>query len=94
MRLFDFMDENKDGKICYNEYLFHIVGEMNEYRRGLAMKAFELMDKDKNGVLDIDDIRGTYSAKEHPEVKAGKKTEDEVFFDFLETFDYHTSEGT
>jgi hypothetical protein len=33
------------------------------------------MDKDGNGFLDINDVRGTYSATFHPDVKAGKKTE-------------------
>lgn len=30
---------------------------MNEFRRNLAKKAFNLMDKDKSGILDLDDIR-------------------------------------
>jgi Ca2+-binding EF-hand superfamily protein len=88
------MDENKNGTIDYEEYLYAIVGEMNKYRQDLAMRAFSIMDKDGNGVIDINDIRGTYNAKFHPEVMEGKKTEDEVLFDFLDTFDYHTSEGT
>jgi hypothetical protein len=33
------------------------------------------LDKDGNGYVDINDIRGTYSAAKHPEVINGKKTE-------------------
>lgn len=40
------------------------------------MKAFRIMDKDKSGTLDISDIKGTYNAKMHPDVKSGKRTED------------------
>lgn len=47
------------------------------------------MDKDGNGVLDINDIKGVYNAKFHPDVKAGKKTEDEILGEFLETFEQH-----
>lgn len=36
------------------------------------------MDKDKSGVLDVGDIRQTYNAKLHPDVKADKKTEDDI----------------
>jgi len=36
------------------------------------------MDKDKSGEIDINDIRQSYNAKQHPDVKSGKKTEDEI----------------
>lgn len=39
--------------------------------------------------MDINDIKGVYNAKMHPDVKAGKKTEDDVLGDFLETFEMH-----
>lgn len=47
------------------------------------------MDKNQDGVLTIDDIKGTYNASAHPDVKSGKKTEDEVLREFLETFEMH-----
>ena len=53
------------------------------------MKAFNIMDKDGSGVLDINDIRGTYNAKQHPDVKAGKKTDDEILGEFLDNFEDH-----
>lgn len=40
-----------------------IRGEMNPTRKKIAMKAFQIMDKDGSGTLDINDIRGTYNAK-------------------------------
>jgi hypothetical protein len=49
------------------------------------------LDRDGSGVIDINDIRGVYSAKTHPDVKSGKKTEDEVLGEFLETFELHHS---
>lgn len=67
---------------------------MNDFRKGLAAKAFAIIDKDKSGTLDINDIRGVYNAKFHPDVKSGKKTEDEVFFEFIDTFEMHHSNMT
>ena len=64
---------------------------MNEFRMGLAKRAFKIMDKDGSGQIDISDIRGVYNAKFHPDVKSGKKTEDEVLAEFLDTFEYHFS---
>lgn len=30
-----------------------------------------------------------YNAKQHPDVKTGKKSEDDVLMEFLETFEQH-----
>ena len=53
------------------------------------MKAFKKIDFNGDGVLDISDIKGKYDASKHPDVKSGKKTEDEVLKEFLETFEMH-----
>ena len=66
---------------------------MNDFRKGLATKAFRIMDKDGSGILEIDDIRQRYNAKMHPDVKAGKKTEDEILYEFIDTFEQHHSEN-
>jgi len=90
-KLFAIFDSNRNGEIDYDEFLRGIVGEMNDFRRGLAKKAFAKMDKNGNGKLELDDIRGVYNAKFHPDVKAGKKSEDEVLAEFLDNFEYHFS---
>jgi len=53
------------------------------------MKAFNKMDKDGSGIIDIHDIHGVYNAKKHPDVIQGKKTEDEILLEFLDTFEAH-----
>ena len=90
-KLFVIFDYNRSGDIDYEEFLRSVVGEMNDFRKGFAKKAFMKMDKNGNGKLELDDIRGVYNAKQHPEVKAGKKTEDEVLAEFLDNFEYHFS---
>jgi Ca2+-binding EF-hand superfamily protein len=47
------------------------------------------MDKDGNGFIDINDLRGVYTASKHPDVISGKKTEQQVLQEFLETFEIH-----
>lgn len=49
------------------------------------------MDKDRSGVLNIDDIKDVYNGKKHPDVIKGKKTEEEVLGEFLDTFEAHYS---
>ena len=74
--LFNAFDTNHDGTINYDEFLYAIRGELNDFRRGLVEKAFRKMDKDNSGYLDINDIKGIYKTDKHPEVIAGRKTED------------------
>jgi len=49
------------------------------------------LDKTGDGVIDLSDIRGVYNAALHPDVRQGKRTEDEVLGDFLDTFELHHS---
>ncbi len=62
---------------------------MNGFRRRLVDQAFSRIDLDGNGYLDINDIKNIYNARFHPDVKSGKKTEDEVLLEFIETFETH-----
>ena len=48
------------------------MGEMNQRRQAIVKKAFAVIDSDKSGILDINDIKGRYNAKKHPDVIAGK----------------------
>jgi len=90
-RLYKIFDRSGDGQLDYEEFLRGVRGEMNGFRKAIAQKAFKIMDKDKSGVLDINDIRQNYNAKMHPDVKSGKKTEDDILMEFLDTFEQHYS---
>jgi Ca2+-binding EF-hand superfamily protein len=89
--LFDLFDINGDGSITYDELMRSVVGEMNIGRKALVRRAFEKIDRNGNGILELDDIKGVYNAKFHPDVKSGKKSEDEVLSEFLDTFELHHS---
>jgi Ca2+-binding EF-hand superfamily protein len=69
---------------------------MNKNREVLVLKAFDILDKDGNGVLELSDLKGVYSATKHPLVISGEKTEKQVLLEFLETFEIHhnTMHGT
>lgn len=86
-KIFSVFDRDGSGSINYDEFLRGVRGSMNEFRKGLSKRAFKVMDKDGSGIIDIDDIRQRYNAKQHPDVKSGKKTEDEILFEFIDTFE-------
>jgi calcyphosin len=74
--VFNAFDLNRDGTISYDEFLRIIRGDLTPFRLGLVKKAFQKLDRDNSGVVDINDIRGIYNASKHPDVQSGKKTED------------------
>lgn len=61
--MFRMFDRDGSGEVSYEEFLRIIRGEMNDFRKSIAMKAYRIMDSDKSGMLDINDIRQTYNAK-------------------------------
>ena len=87
--LFEVFDTNHDGTLNIDEFLMAIRGELNDFRRGLVQKAFRKIDKNGNGLIELDDIKDTYNAQKHPDVIQGRKTEDQILMEFLETFEMH-----
>jgi len=85
--IFKTFDSDGNGEINYEEFLRGLMGSMNRRREDLVLKAFKIIDKDGSGELDIKDIKGTYNAKKHPDVLNGKKSEDEILLEFLDTFE-------
>ena len=41
----------------------------------------------------MSDVKKFYNAKNHPDVKQGKRTEDEILAEFLDTFEQHHSDN-
>lgn len=85
--IFDVFDPDDNGEIVYDEFLREIMGPMNARRVALAKKAFKIIDQDGSGILDIVDIRDRYNAKKHPDVMSGKQTEEDILYEFLDTFE-------
>jgi Ca2+-binding EF-hand superfamily protein len=73
--LFDIFDDNKDGTLDYDEFLYKIRGEISDARMAAVEKAFDKMDQDGTGIVDINVVKASYDAKNHPDVLNGKRTE-------------------
>ena len=53
----------------------------------MVSRCFELMDRNGSGIITFDDIKAFYTAKDHPDVISGLKTEGEIIADFLGHFE-------
>ena len=58
-------------------------------RKNIVTLAFKKFDRDGNGTIEVDDLKGTFNAGNHPDVKMGKKTQEDVMYEFLDTFEQH-----
>ena len=85
--LFSYFDFDRSNAIEFDEFIRAIRGPMNPARKRVVALCFKKLDKDGNNWVDINDVRGTYNAKKHPDVVAGKKTEDQILQEFLQTFE-------
>lgn len=66
---------------------------MNKMRLGLVDKAFDKLDKTGDGIVTIDDLKGVYNVKAHPEYLNGNKTESQLLEEFLKKFEEGTPDG-
>ena len=81
------LDYNQTGKVSTNEILRIIAGDITEKRKISVISKFAEMDKEKTGYLPIAFLKKVYNAKFHPDCFLGKKPENEVYDEFLFTFE-------
>jgi Ca2+-binding EF-hand superfamily protein len=92
--VFRYYDADETGFIDTEEFLDAFRGKLPEHRRQVVHEAFNLLDRDGNGVLDINDLKRIYKTYAHPDVKAGIRTESEVLGEFLSVFDTIHDDGS
>lgn len=91
-RLFKVFDKSGDGQISFDEFIDALCGEMNQNRQRLVNEAFDKLDANGNGVLELDEVKNSFDPKRHPDVIAGLKSEEQARFGFFEMFtSFHNS---
>lgn len=91
--LMNHFDTDGDGKIDYEEFLQACRPPMNLKRKRLVQKVFEMLDKDKNGILTTDDIKQNFRPHNDPRVRGRQLSAQHVAEEFLSTFDVIDHQG-
>lgn len=68
-------------------------GDINEERKKWIRLAYEKLDVTKDGKVTLEDIAKIYDASEHPDVKQGKKSPEQVFQEFMMQWDCQQADG-
>ena len=87
--LFNYFDKDGSGFIDYEEFVNGICGNLNKFRKEVLKQVFGKLDEDEKGYITVGQLRHAYNPKEHPLVRQGKRTEDEILAEFLEDLEYH-----
>lgn len=92
-QLMQHFDRDGNGTVSYDEFLQTLKGEMNDARKIWVRAAYDKLDVTKDGRVTLEDIAQIYDASEHPEVKEGKKTPDQIFAEFMSQWDTQEADG-
>ena len=87
INLYTCLDYKQNGKVATEEILRIIAGDISEKRKIAVITKFSEMDKAKTGYLPIPFLKKVFNAKFHPDCFLRKKPEDEVYDEFMFTFE-------
>jgi len=85
--MFAAFDKDGSGTIDFDEFLTNLRPPMSKARQKLIRMAFNKLDRTQDGQVTVEDLRGVYDARHHKKYKNGEYTEDQVFQEFLTSFD-------
>lgn len=85
--LFKFYDKNGDGQIDFSEFLCAIRDPLNERRTKLVEKAWKKLDSENKGSTTVQNLQYNFSASKNKQVIEKKKSQDDIFDEFLVAFD-------
>ena len=84
----DFADKDT-SLINYDNFLKHLLGNLNPRRQNIVNEAFKKLDTENCGVVDLSDIKSNFNSKNCPLVRAAMMSEEAFFNGFMETFQTH-----
>ncbi|CAM9155196.1 unnamed protein product, partial [Chrysoparadoxa australica] len=84
--LFEHFDADGSGSVSLSELVAGLREPMPEERLALAEEAFDRIDAEGCGLIDPKDLAACYDTSKHPEVIAGRLTDEDAFQELLDTF--------
>ena len=85
-----FSDFSENSKMNYAKFLTALVdNSLNERRENIVKEAFNRLDTENCGIVNLSDVKLVFNSKNSPLVKEGDVTEEEFYNNFMETFQTH-----
>lgn len=70
--LFTHFDADRSGCISVDEFLVGMRGDVSARRAALVATAFDRLDKDRDGVVTLQELAAAYDTSKHPDVVSGR----------------------
>ena len=86
-------DRDGNGQVDFKEFIRTIRGDLKASRKVIIREAYEKLDVNGDGSVKLDDIAKRYDATQHPDVVYGRKTTEQVFFEFMSMWDTQQRDG-
>lgn len=80
-------DRDGNGVVDFNEFLVTLKGDLNDQRKEVIGAAYKKLDVTGDGKVTLDDIAKLYDASQHPDVVQGKRSEQDIFMEFMSLWD-------
>ena len=86
-------DRDGNGLVDFNEFLVTLKGDLNDTRKEIIAQAYKKLDVTGDGKVTLDDVAKLYDASQHPEVVSGKRSEQDIFMEFMSLWDTQVKDG-
>lgn len=84
--IFEIYDNLKKNLIDYHKFLSDLIQELPAQRLRLVNEAFNHLDINNNGVLELSEVKAKFEPLRHPDVLSRVKTVEEARFEFHSLF--------
>lgn len=74
--------QSAKGNINYTLLLSDLTAGFSTYRAGIVRESFDRLDYTEKGQFDLRMLKELFNPRNHPEVRSGRKTSDEVTSEF------------
>jgi len=85
-----FSDFSENSKLNYSNFMSSLIeNSLNQRRENIVKEAFNRIDTEKCGIVNLSDVKSLFNSKNSPLVKEGDVTEEDFYNNFMETFQTH-----
>jgi len=87
-------DKTRNGTVNFTEFLRAIRGEqLSDSRKAWIRKAYQKLDVNGDGSVNLDDIARLYDVSKHPRVISGESDPKEIYLTFMSLWDTQVPDG-